>query len=78
MNKQEMLDKMLKSRSWKEFGISIQEVCNALVNDENVTKTVPNQSNESDELKMLREKVERLSETNKKLREENKALKGKK
>lgn len=76
MNKQEMMDKMLKARSWKELGFSIQQVCNAFMDDKNETKTVSN--NESDELKMLREKVERLTETNKQLRAENKTLKGKK
>lgn len=78
MNKKEVIDKMLNARSWKELGLSIQEVCDALLDDKNVTKTVANVSNESDELKMLREKVDRLSETNKQLRAENKELKGKK
>lgn len=75
MNKQELINKMKRVRSWAELGLSIQEVCNALDDDKNVTHTV---QNESDELKMLREKVDRLSETNKQLRAENKALKGKK
>lgn len=76
MDKQEMLDKLKTSRSWKELGYSIKEVYDAFSNDRNETKTASN--NEKDEeVKMLKEKVERLSETNKQLRAENKALKGK-
>lgn len=78
MDKQELVNRMKNARSWTELGLSIQEVCNALTDNKNITSTSSNTHNESDELKMLREKVERLSETNKQLRAENKSLKGKK
>lgn len=77
MDKNELLQKLNNSRSWREAGVTLAEVINAF--DTNVTST----SSNGDEKKYITEintlkqenerlfaKVEKLSETNKKLREE--------
>lgn len=79
MDKKELLHKLNNSRSWREAGVTVAEVINAI--DTNVTSTSSNCDEkkyvlEIDALKQenqrLTSKVEKLSETNKKLREEMK------
>lgn len=69
MNKQQILEKMTKSRSWKELGLTIAEVYEAFSDNVNGDETI-------EEIAKLKEKVERLSEANKQLRNENKMLRG--
>lgn len=70
MTKQEILDKMMKARTWHELGIGIKEVYTAFADE------TDRQSGESDEIRELKEKISRLNETNKVLRAENKKLRG--
>lgn len=66
MNKQEIIEKLETSRSWREAAVSIKDVLNALMQDGIVE--------EKNDISELREKVARLTETNKQLRAENKQL----
>lgn len=67
MSKTEALNKMKQARSWRELGMSVAEAYEALSTDD--------ASENSAEVLELRAKVEQLTETNKRLRAENKALK---
>lgn len=69
----EILKKMENTRTWKESGVTMDEVAfvlNDLVNNGSEGNI------DSSELKRLRSKVERLTESNKQLMAENKKLKG--
>lgn len=67
MTKDEIMKKMEDARSWREAGITIDEMRDFLSRSSNES------SNE--ELQELRERVAKLTETNKQLRAENKQLK---
>lgn len=75
MEKEELLKKLKSARSWKEAGVTVQEVCKALL-DSGEGGSTPETSTASKELEELRDKVIRLSEANKQLRAENKQLRG--
>lgn len=66
MTKSELIAKMNTVNTWKELGLSIVDVCNILNNDEDHERIEQE----------LRDKIKRLTDTNKQLRAENKALKG--
>lgn len=68
---QEMMNKLEAARSWKEAGVTIVEMMEALkeLSSNESTKNNP-------ELEKLRAKVDRLTESNKQLMSENKKLKG--
>lgn len=68
-SKQEILDKMKVARSWKELQIPIKEVYEAFSDDSYEAHDGGNA-----EVQELRSKIERLNETNRQLRSENKAL----
>lgn len=70
MSKKEILEKMKTAKSWKELSLSLSEVYQAFsdLEDEN--------SGNNQELNDMREKIARLTETNKQLRAENKLLRG--
>lgn len=77
MDKNELLNKLNNSRSWREAGVTLAEVINAI--DTNVTSTTSNGDEKKyiteiavlkQENERLSSKIEKLSETNKKLREE--------
>lgn len=72
MTKHELIERLKECRSWKEAGLSIDEVCDILEQPCDCMSGVSG----SDEIHKLREKVDRLSESNKQLRAENRALKG--
>lgn len=67
-SKQEILDKMKVARSWKELQIPVKEVYEAFSGDSY------DERDENAEVQELRSKIERLNETNRQLRSENKAL----
>lgn len=70
----EILEKMKNARTWKESEVSMEEVANIL-NDllgSNVGE------NYSSEIRRLKSKIDRLTESNKQLMAENKKLKGNK
>lgn len=69
MTKSELIAKMKTVNTWKELGLTVLDVCNILDNDE---KPADNLNIEQE----LRDKIKRLTDTNKQLRAENKALKG--
>lgn len=69
MTKSELIAKMKTVNTWKELGLTVLDVCNILDNDE---KPADNLNVEQE----LRDKIKRLTDTNKQLRAENKALKG--
>lgn len=69
MTKLELIAKMKTVNTWKELGLTVLDVCNILDNDE---KPADNLDIEQE----LRDKIKRLTDTNKQLRAENKALKG--
>ena len=68
----EILERMKDKRTWKESGVTPDEVKEVL------NEFVEGKSGESNdaETKRLRSKVERLTESNKQLMAENKRLKG--
>lgn len=68
-SKQEILDKMKVARSWKELQIPVQKVYEAFSDD-----SYEAHDGENAEVQELRSKIERLNETNRQLRSENKAL----
>lgn len=74
MTKHELIEKMGNARSWKELGLTIKEVCDILEQ----SCDCKSGGSGSEEIQKLREKVDRLSESNKQLRAENRALKGNK
>lgn len=66
MTKSELIAKMNTVNTWKELGLTVVDVCNILNNDEDHERIEQE----------LRDKIKRLTDTNKQLRAENKALKG--
>lgn len=74
MTKQEILYAMQKARSWKELGLTIKEVYDAFSDGSELTATSEN----GEAVQKLKGKIDRLSEANKALRAENKALRGEK
>lgn len=70
MTIEQILDKLENARSWKEAGVSVEDVYNALCEVRNTSK----EGSQSNDLTELQEKVARLTETNKQLRAENKQL----
>lgn len=73
MNIEQILDKLENARSWKEAGVSVEDVYNALVDATESGSTYSDRSLLK-ELTELQEKMARLTETNKQLRSENKQL----
>lgn len=73
--KTEVLSRMKQARSWNELGISICDVCAILEKEEENSNTGKETADYEAELEELRNKNARLTETNKQLRAENKALK---
>ena len=69
----EILEKMKHARSWKESEISMDDVASVL---NELVSTKSQEPNDSAELRRLKSKVERLTESNKQLMAENKKLKG--
>lgn len=75
MSKEEMIERLEKARSWKEAGITPQDVYELLVID----NLQGSQGNPYEaELEELRAKYDRIAEINKQLRAENKSLRAKK
>lgn len=62
-DKQKILEKMEKARTWHELGVNIKDAYKAL-------------SEDSDEVQQLKDKIQKLTETNRNLRAELKRLKG--
>lgn len=73
MSKQEILEKLKLARSWREAGVSVQDVYNALLESGEGTST-PENREAAKTISELQEKNLRLTETNKQLRAENKQL----
>lgn len=73
--KTEVLSRMKQARSWNELGISICDVCAILEKEEENSNAGKEIVDYEAELEELRNKNARLTETNKQLRAENKALK---
>lgn len=71
--KEEMIEKMKGARSWKETGISLQEMLDMLKDELENNTAKPNS-----DMDKLKSKVERLTESNKQLMAENKKLRGNK
>lgn len=69
----ELLSKMKDARTWKEAEITMAEVASVLID------FIENGNNAVDqsEIKRMKSKIERLTESNKQLMAENKKLKGK-
>lgn len=67
MNKQELINTLKGKRSWREAGVTINDVYEIL-SEENSSSSETGETNE------LKEKISRLTEANKQLRAENKQL----
>lgn len=80
-NRKYVLDKLHHSNSWRETGLNISEVINAIEigNTDTTTLDVSKYTEKIAELEQeterLNAKIDKLTETNKKLREGNKAKK---
>ncbi len=70
----EILEKMKDARTWKESGVTMDEVKDVLNNFVNGDKTDMN--SDPTETRRLKSKIDRLTESNKQLMAENKKLKG--
>lgn len=70
MNKQEIIERLKSCRTFREAGISISDVIDALSENQNNCNGTC-----QDEIQKLNDKITRLSEANKQLRAENKELK---
>ncbi len=88
-SREEILRRIKSAHSWRETGVTLSEAYNAfsggLSEDDklhtqdskrarNAVKTTSGE--ESELVRELKEKIDRLTDANKKLRDENKALKG--
>ncbi len=71
--KEEIIEKMKDARSWKETGISLQEMLDMLKDELENNTAKPNS-----DMDKLRSKIDRLTESNKQLMAENKKLRGNK
>lgn len=69
MTKEEILERLENAVTWRQSGIPMEDV-KAILNAE------PENDGKAEEIAELRQKIETLTETNKRLRTENKALKG--
>ncbi len=69
LSKDEILEKLETSTTWRQSGVTMEEVKAAL------TAETEN-SSKREEIAELREKITNLTETNRKLKAEIKALKG--
>lgn len=67
--KQEVLEKMQNAKTWREAGLTIEDVRPILQADDS-----NGSFDRADEITELREKVNKLTEANKQLRAENKQL----
>lgn len=70
----EILEKMENARTWKESGVAmdeVKEVLNDFVNGNRIGET-----SDPTEIRRLKSKIDRLTESNKQLMAENKRLKG--
>lgn len=76
MTKSELIAKMKTVNTWKELGLTVSDVCTLLDNDENNKGNSWESENGGNIEQELRDKIKRLTDTNKQLRAENKALKG--
>lgn len=74
MKKEEILQRLKNARTWKEAEVSMKDVIDLLIGNETVNES--NDGEESPEIRRLKRKVERLTESNKQLMAENKKLKG--
>ncbi len=70
----EILEKMKDKRSWKESGVTMDEVKDILNHFANDGKMEGNI--DPTEIRRLKSKIDRLTESNKQLMAENKRLKG--
>lgn len=70
----EILGKIKNARTWKEAEVSMAEVANILNDLMNSNGEV----SDSAEIRRLKSKIDRLTESNKQLMAENKKLKGNK
>lgn len=70
----EIIERMKDKRTWKESGVTPDEVKEVL--NEFVEGSKNGEPNNDAETRRLRSKVERLTESNKQLMAENKRLKG--
>lgn len=73
MSKQEILEKLKNARSWREAGVSVQDVYNAFLECGEGGGT-SSDAEAAKQIAELQEKNLRLTETNKQLRSENKQL----
>lgn len=69
MNKQELINALKGKRSWREAGVTINDVYEILSGEN--SSSIESNGQETNE---LREKISRLTEANKQLRAENKQL----
>lgn len=76
MDKKEIIERLKCSRSWRETGISIEEVINAL--SECCCSGSCSHEAEEKQIAELKDKISKLTETNRQLRSEIKGLKSEK
>lgn len=72
MTVNEMLERLNNARSWKEANVVIDDVKEVLTNLDGTTVA----KDDSAEIRRLKNKIDRLTESNKQLMAENKKLKG--
>lgn len=75
-SREEILDAMKGAKSWRETGLSVQDV-EELFGSE-TQKERGTDGNAAGKIRALEDRIARLSESNKKLMTENKKLKGEK
>lgn len=71
MTKQEVIDRLKNSKTWREAGVTTQEVLSVLVREENHTDN-------SETVEEYKKTIENLRSSVRKLRSEVKRLKGSK
>lgn len=69
MTKEEILERLENSASWRQSGVPMEDV-------KAILKAEPESNEKAEEIAELRQKIDTLTETTKRLRAENKALKG--
>lgn len=76
LSRQEILDKMKKSRTWRETGLTVAEVYGAFSGDaEAVAEHKIEQPDQSETIAELQKTIDNLRDSVKRLRAENKKLK---
>lgn len=76
--KEEMFDRITKSRSWNELGFSIKDLAEKIAESNTESSVTEAKEDTRDAyITELEAKVSRLMDTNKQLRAENKTLKSK-